>query len=164
MALLIVMELLTLKFAMNKLSAVRAFVGGEGSWSKAQKNGVHQLHQYITTGNEVFYVGFTEALKVPDGDRRARAELLKPNPDMNVVRESFLEGEIHPDDLDAVIVLLRDFGQITYIQEAVRSWSKGDELLVELRKQADEFHDLLTTNQLTPERRYEIAANVNRLN
>jgi hypothetical protein len=41
MALLIVMELLTLKFSINKLSAVRAFVGGEGSWSKAKKNAVH---------------------------------------------------------------------------------------------------------------------------
>lgn len=164
MALLIVMELLTLKFAMNKLSAVRAFVGGEGSWSKAQKNSVHQLHQYITTGNEAFYIGFKEALKVPDGDRKARRELEKAQPDMELVKASFIEGEIHPDDLDAVIVLLRDFGQISYIKEAVRSWTLGDNLLIELRKQADEFHKLKNSNQLTDELRYKIAANVNRLN
>lgn len=164
MALLIVMELLTLKFAMNKLSAVRAFVGGEGSWSKAQKNSVHQLHQYITTENEAFYVGFKEALKVPDGDRKARKELEKPQPDMDLVRASFIEGEIHPDDLDAVIVLLRDFGEISYIKEAVRSWTLGDDLLIELRKQADEFHKLHISNQLTDELKYDIAANVNRLN
>jgi signal transduction histidine kinase len=164
MALLIVMELLTLKFAMNKLSAVRAFVGGEGSWSKAQKNSVHQLHQYITTGNEVFYTGFKEALKVPDGDRNGRKELEKANPDMEVVRVNFLQGEIHPDDLDAVIVLLRDFGQISYIKEAVRSWTKGDDLLIELGKQADKYHTLKNANQLTDDSKYKIAANVNRLN
>lgn len=164
MALLIIMELLTLKFAMNKLSAVRAFVGGEGSWSKAQKNSVHQLHQYITTGNEAFYVGFKEALNVPDGDRVARNELEKPNPDMAVIRANFLQGEIHPDDLEAVIVLLRDFHEISYIKEALRSWTKGDELLIELGKQADEFHRLHSENRLTPEDRYKIAANVNRLN
>jgi hypothetical protein len=35
MAVLIATELFTLLFAMNILSAVRAFVGGEGLWSKA---------------------------------------------------------------------------------------------------------------------------------
>lgn len=43
MALLIAAELGTLLFAMTTLSAVRAFVGGEGVWSKAQKNAVHNL-------------------------------------------------------------------------------------------------------------------------
>lgn len=164
MALLIVMELLTLKFAMNKLSAVRAFVGGEGSWSKAQKNGVHHLHQYITTRNEAFYNSFKDSLRVPDGDRMARAELSKENPDYEVVRRSFVQGEIHPDDLDAVITLLRDFHWVSYIRQAVQSWTEGDMLLIQLREEADEFHRLHLANELTPELSNQIAANVNRLN
>lgn len=164
MALLIVMELLTLKFAMNKLSAVRAFVGGESSWSKAQKTGVHQLHQYITTGNVAFYNSFKESLKVPEGDRLARTELMRPNPDLEVVRASFIQGEIHPDDLDNVIILLRDFHKISYIKEAIRSWTLGDKLLVDLSQEADTFYELQRNNKLTSEKRLEIAANVNRLN
>lgn len=164
MALLIVMELLTLKFAMNKLSAVRAFVGGESSWSKAQKTGVHQLHQYITTGNVAFYNSFKESLKVPAGDRMARTELMKTDPDMELVRSSFIQGEIHPDDLDNVIILLRDFHEISYIKEAIRSWTLGDKLLVDLSREADMFFELQQSNKLTPEKRFEIAANVNRLN
>ncbi len=38
MALLIIGELVTLRLAMRTLSAARAFVAGEGLWSKAQKN------------------------------------------------------------------------------------------------------------------------------
>ena len=37
MAFLILLELLTLRLAMQNLSAVRAFVSGEGHWAKAQK-------------------------------------------------------------------------------------------------------------------------------
>ena len=37
MAVLIAIELITLWFAIHTLSSVRAFVGAEGLWSKAQK-------------------------------------------------------------------------------------------------------------------------------
>lgn len=40
MAILIALELFTLLFAMNTLSAVRAFVNAEGVWSKSQKNAI----------------------------------------------------------------------------------------------------------------------------
>lgn len=62
MGLLIVMELFTLRFAMNKLSAVRAFVGGESLWSKAQKNAVYSLQRFSITKDERDYEAFLKYL------------------------------------------------------------------------------------------------------
>src|ERR1700722_14012122 len=99
MALLIGGELVTLRFAMRNLSAARAFVGGESLWSKAQKNAVFNLQRFGITKNEKDYEAFLEALKVNEGDHQARIELFKENPDMKLMREGFLQGHIHPDDI-----------------------------------------------------------------
>ncbi|WP_373512572.1 hypothetical protein, partial [Persicitalea sp.] len=52
MAVLIVVEIGTLYFAVHTLSSVRAFVGAEGLWSKAQKDAVYNLQQYSQTHSE----------------------------------------------------------------------------------------------------------------
>ena len=44
MALLIGVELFVLLFSLNTLSSLRAYVGGEGLWSKAQKDAVFHLY------------------------------------------------------------------------------------------------------------------------
>jgi signal transduction histidine kinase len=134
MALLIVIELLTLRFAMSSLSALRAFVGGEASWSKAQKNAVYRFQRYVMTKDEWDYLAFGEALKIPDGDRRARVELEKFSPDMQIVREGFIQGHVDPADIESIVDLLRRFYWVSYIQEAVKAWSEGDRLLLELRE------------------------------
>jgi hypothetical protein len=59
-------------FAMNLLSTVRAYVGGEGLWSKAQKDAVHSLTKYATGEDERDYQQYLALLRVPLGDRRAR--------------------------------------------------------------------------------------------
>src|SRR6185369_10627798 len=70
---------------MEMLSAVRAYVGGEALWSKAQK----------------------DAVGVTFGDRRARLELEKPAPDMRNVTEGFVTGRNHPDDVAGMATLFR---------------------------------------------------------
>src|SRR5205809_6808972 len=77
MAVLIAAELFTLWFAIHTLSSVRAFVGGEGLYSKAQKDGIYQLEKYYRTHDENDYQGFLEFMKVPLGDHKTRMELLK---------------------------------------------------------------------------------------
>ena len=73
MAILIAAELFTLWFAINTLSSVRALVGGEGLYSKAQKDGIYKLVQYAQTRNESDYKEFLEFMKVPLGDRKTRS-------------------------------------------------------------------------------------------
>ena len=42
-------ELFVLLFSLNTLSSLRAYVGGEGLWSKAQKDAVYYLNRYADT-------------------------------------------------------------------------------------------------------------------
>src|ERR1700749_39232 len=77
MALLITIELCTLWFSISTLSSVRAFVNGEGLWSKGQKDAAFSLLIYARAHDEKDYQDFRNFLKVPYGDNKPRLELLK---------------------------------------------------------------------------------------
>src|SRR4051812_29934618 len=109
MALLIATELLTLLFAMDILSAVRTFVGGEGLWSKAQKNAIYDLNRYLETQDNGYWEKFQTDLVIPHGDRKARIELEKPLFNFKVVKDGFVQGGNHPDDIDGMVRLIRRF-------------------------------------------------------
>jgi hypothetical protein len=72
MALLIAIELMTLLFAINTLSSVRALVGAEGSWSKAQKDAVVNLQKYGVSHDEKDYLAYQSCLRVYLGDHKTR--------------------------------------------------------------------------------------------
>ncbi|AMP00324.1 diguanylate cyclase domain protein [Collimonas arenae] len=129
-----------LAFSMNILSAVRAFVGGESQWSKAQKEAVFHLNQYALSHAEADYDKFQRAMVVPMGDRRARLELDKPKPDLNVARQAFIDGENHPDDIDSVISLYRNFKSFSLLAEPLAIWRVGDGLLLQLNAEASRLH------------------------
>jgi len=84
------------------LSAGRAYVGGEGLWSKAQKDAVYYLTQYAQNKEEGEYLKFSSgdrgATWRPESKDRAR----QTNPNIEVVRNGMLEGRTHPDDLPGV--------------------------------------------------------------
>ena len=77
MALLIGVELFVLFFSLNTLSSLRAYVGGEGLWSKAQKDAVFHLYRYGTSRTEKDYELFEQFMHVPIGDAKTRRELLR---------------------------------------------------------------------------------------
>lgn len=132
MALLVTTELFTLLFAMDALSASRAFVGGEGLWSKAQKNAVHNLEKYAISRDEKFYQEFLENLKIPLGDRQARMEMANPNMNMQIVVQGFVAGGNHPDDVPGMIKLIQRFYKVPQIAEALEYWRKADDLMMKL--------------------------------
>jgi signal transduction histidine kinase len=140
MAVLIVIELVTLWFAIHTLSAVRAFVGAEGLWSKAEKDAVYQLRKYSRTGNEADYNAFQKFMAVPLGDHKTRLELLKPDPDMNVARQGFLQGRIHSDDINGMINLVLRFHNNYYLGKAIGYWSQGDSLITKLIPVGEQLH------------------------
>src|ERR1700754_592116 len=92
MATLIAIELGALIFSINTLSSVRAYVSGEGLWSKAQKDAMYQLLRYGRTHDEADYEKFKDFMKVPRGDHKTLVELNKENPDMEIARQGFIEG------------------------------------------------------------------------
>jgi signal transduction histidine kinase len=141
MALLIAVELFVLFFSINTLSSVRAYVNGEGLWSKAQKDGLYQLQKYARTHDETDYLKFREFMKVNLGDHKTRQELSKPDPDLNIARQGFLEGRNHKDDIDGMIDLMRRFRNNRYIKRAISAWTEADGVVASFNLIADSLHD-----------------------
>jgi PAS domain S-box-containing protein len=141
MALLIAIELFTLWFAVNTLSSVRAYVAGEGLYSKAQKDAVYHLRVYVRTRDEKDYQNFLKFMKIPQGDNKARMALEKPEPDLDIATQGFLEGRNHPDDIPGMISLFRRFHRIYYIDKAIRIWREADPIIGQLIPIGDELHE-----------------------
>jgi diguanylate cyclase (GGDEF)-like protein len=135
------------------LAAGRAYVEGESLWSKNQKEAVFYLLRFAETRSESDYRNYQKAMNVPLGFRKARLELEKRRPDYAVVRQGFLEGGTHPDDIPGVILLYERFQHVSYMKSVLDIWRTGDEFLARLRAAAEELHTLYTSGQLDPEAR-----------
>ena len=149
MAVLITTELVALNFTMRILSAVRAYVGAEGLWSKAQKDGAYYLIKYAYTTNENDYQNYLNFMKIPLSDHQARLALVKNPIDYNAARTGFLGGNIHPDDIDGIIWLFHRFNRVYYINKAINIWTSGDALLSELLQQGNNLHQSISIDHTT---------------
>jgi PAS domain S-box-containing protein len=108
------------------LTGARAYVTGESLWSKAQKKAVRHLDLYAERGDPAEYQRYRDALRVNLGDRSARIELEKPEPDAAVAARGLLEGRNDPNDIGPMIELFRLFRHNTYIERALDNWAKAD--------------------------------------
>lgn len=123
------------------LSAIRAYVAGEGLWSKAQKDAVAYLRQYGLTGDPAQFERYRKAIAVPLADHEARLELEKDSPDLNRAGEFFIRGGNHPDDVLAMARLVRWFSEEQYLAEAIRIWREADGDLAKLKSLAQALRD-----------------------
>jgi len=164
MALLIAIELITLMFAINTLSSVRAYVGGEGLWSKAQKDAIFHLEKYGYTWKEQDYVEFQNFMKVPDGDHVARMELQKQYPNMDIARQGFIAGRNHPQDVDGMINLFRRFHDISYISKAIDIWTKADNKRIQLFPIAENLHKEISSSNPDQKKIDEYLQQINPIN
>jgi diguanylate cyclase (GGDEF)-like protein/PAS domain S-box-containing protein len=121
------------------LSAVRAYVGGESLWSKAQKEAVSSLHRYAQTRSEARYDEFRTWLAVPLGDRSAREELEKSEPDEALVRHGFLAGQNNVDDIPGMMRLFVRFRNLPDFGSAITIWTEGDRQIAELARTAEQL-------------------------
>jgi len=124
------------------VSASRAYVGGESFWSKAQKEAVYHLFRYAQSRSESDYRAYRGAIAVTLGDRRARLELEKPEPDLAVVREGFIAGNNDPRDIAGMIMLFRRFRDVGFMRNAIAIWEEADERIAELDSLAAQLHAL----------------------
>lgn len=141
MAMLIMVELAALIFSINTLSSVRAYVNGEGLWSKAQKDAMYQLLKYSHTHDETDYARFKDFMKVSLGDHKTLVELGKPVPNPEAAKSGFIEGRNHPDDVKGMINLFQRFHSVSYIHRAIAVWVQADKLVSEFTPIADTLHE-----------------------
>src|SRR5258708_2016107 len=126
--------------SMSILVAARSYSEGESLWSKGQKESVFHLLRYAETRDDANYQKYLAAISVPLGDRKARVELEKPNPDYAMVWQGLIEGRTHPDDIPHVIKLYRRFRNVSFMAEVIATWTAGDGLIEELTLAADHLH------------------------
>jgi PAS domain S-box-containing protein len=160
--LIVVILLLGLGYlTIENLSAARAYVGGEGLWSKAQKQAVRELLLYSTSRAETHYDAYQRALLVPLGDRQARLELEKPHPDMNLVRIGLLQGRNNPEDVNGMAALFRRCRKMSRMSEAIEIWAQGDVLIEQLQGGGDELHREISSGKPDALRIAQLVGQVN---
>src|ERR1700733_857805 len=79
--------MLIANFSFGLLSSMRAYVGGESLWSKAQKDAVFHLQKYAINRAPEELSQFRTDIAIPLGDHEARIEMDRPNPDIRKVRQ-----------------------------------------------------------------------------
>jgi diguanylate cyclase (GGDEF)-like protein len=124
--------LIIASFSFGILSSVRAYVGGESLWSKSQKDAVFHLQKYAASHAAKELREFRADLAVPLGDHEARIEMNKLHPDVQKVRQGFIRGGIHVDDVDGMINLYRRFEWVSFMQRAIRAWDAADGYIIQL--------------------------------
>jgi diguanylate cyclase (GGDEF)-like protein len=125
-AIIVLCLMILANFSFGVLSSMRAYVGGESLWSKAQKDAVFHLQKYASSHSADEFRQYREDIDVPLGDHAARTEMNKPVPDMRAVRQGFIRGRNHLDDIDGLFNLYRRFRWVSYMDRAIRAWDTGD--------------------------------------
>lgn len=118
------------------LAGARAYVAGEGLWSKAQKEATIHLEHYSLSGKDADFERYQRAIAVALGDRKARIALEQSPPDLERAREGFLEGRNHPDDIPAMIDLFLYVGKYPGFASAVEAWREADGYIARLERLA----------------------------
>ncbi|HZF23176.1 MAG TPA: GGDEF domain-containing protein, partial [Burkholderiales bacterium] len=112
--------------SMDILMATRAYSEGESLWSKGQKQAIFYLLRYSETQSEVDFRKYRERIAVTLGDKKARLELEKPDPDYSIAWQGFVEGDNHPEDIPRMIMLYRRFRHIDFMAKVIDLWTEGD--------------------------------------
>jgi signal transduction histidine kinase len=147
-------------FTIKTLSAVRAYSDGESRYSKGQKDAARNLIMFVNTQEPHYWSAFQEELAVPIGDSIARVGLQHHAPD-SIIRNGFLAGRNHPDDIDDLIWVFRNFQNIAFMKTAIQIWKEGDFLIGQEMKLGMEARQRADNGTLTPVERENIISRIN---
>jgi diguanylate cyclase (GGDEF)-like protein/PAS domain S-box-containing protein len=121
------------------LAGGRAYVYGEGRWSKAQQETVFYLDRYAEGGDMADLVRARRALRVPLGDLDAREAMEAPELDRERAVAGLLRGQNEPEDIPKMIWMFRYFADAPHIRDAGAAWMASDEHILALAGLADEL-------------------------
>lgn len=135
---------------MNMLSGVRAFVGGEGAYSKAQKQSTFYLNRYAESFAEVDYQQFLQAIAIPSADSAARLSLEQNPPDYAAAKGSFIKAKNHPDDVPEMMKLFIRFRHTSLMRKPIAIWTQADIYIAQLNIAGKELHTLIISGETNP--------------
>ncbi|MDE2593378.1 MAG: PAS domain S-box protein [Burkholderiales bacterium] len=122
------------------LGSVRGYATGESAWSKSCGNALLHLSHYALSRDQADFTRFEQSLQAPLGSRRAREELLTAHPNKALIRQLFIAGGSHVDDVPGMIILFRYFGALPLFERTIAAWVEGDHLIDRLRALGQQVH------------------------
>lgn len=164
LVLVVLVTLATILAAFQLTTGVRAYVGGESLWSKAQKDAAYHLARYADDGTAESYLNYRQAIEIPLGIRRAREEMNREGFNPQRVREHFVRAGIHVDDVPHMIRLYRHFDWVSYLTEAIDIWEQADRHIEEIMQVADQLQRAHRSGTLSRDQRRQLIAELNRAN
>src|ERR1700738_1712372 len=138
--------------SISTLSSLRAYVNGEGRWSKAEGQAIADLRRYCATADERDYERFRSQLGVPLGDRTARLQLQSANPDIGLATLGFLAGRNNPAAIPGMIRMFRLFHTNLIMAPSIQYWTNGDSLIIELADIGERLHTEIASGHPDPQR------------
>lgn len=150
--------------AYNVSAGVRAYIGGEGLWSKGQKEAVYALTRYLDSQAERDYQDFLNAIAIPLGDRAARMEMEKPVFDRRIVTAGFVQGGNAAEDIPHMIFLFRHFDDLAFFEQAIATWRAAEQELLLLPSVAASARQQIAAGTLTSSSKAVLLERVHAIN
>ncbi|MCP1290648.1 MULTISPECIES: bifunctional diguanylate cyclase/phosphodiesterase [Chromobacterium] len=162
--LIVVMQVALSAFSLYVVSTARAYVAGEGLWSKAQKDSIYHLTRYAQTGSDHDFQRYRLAISIQLGDHRARLALDRKPPDLDTARQGFLDGGNHPDDIENIIRAYLWFHHVSYLAEAIRYWKIGDYYLQEIQTIGEQLRQGYADGSLSQDDKAALTSQIAEIN
>jgi diguanylate cyclase (GGDEF)-like protein/PAS domain S-box-containing protein len=156
--------LLVLQASLTMAGGMRAYVDGEGLWSKGQKDGSYWLARYLRTRDETDFDYYTRSVALPLGDRAARLEMDRPQFDPAVTSAGLRAGGNAAADIPVMIYLYRHFGRTSLFAPAIAIWADADSDLMELDRLAAQIHAEVLAGGPSRQRQDQLLARLDDVN
>ncbi|MCB9060014.1 MAG: HAMP domain-containing histidine kinase [Halobacteriovoraceae bacterium] len=155
-----ILLILCLYFEAKILSGIRAYVRGEGLYSKGQKDAVIALTKYVRTKKEEDFRDFEEMISIPIGDRIAREALLEDEPNKALAYKGFLQAQNSKEDIPTMINLFVYFQKLPFIANAIQIWTEGDKKIKQLHEAGNNLKNAVQKNEQILIDKYMLEINV----
>lgn len=136
-AVVVIGLLVVVMWSLRVTDAVRGYVSGEGTWSKAQKSAVYYLSRYAYSLDPADFALYRENVNVTLAFRQAREELQKPQYSPAIVHDGWVRGGIPAQEIPNLSAFFRRFADIGHMRRAIAIWQEGDRHIEELMALAD---------------------------
>jgi signal transduction histidine kinase len=158
------LTLILFNFYSSKIkSGVRSYINGESLYSKGQKDALLNLTYYLNTQDSIYWQRYKDYLTVPMSDNKARHAMLENKPD-SVAFNHFVNGKVHPADINNIIWMFKNFRNIKEFKEAVDLWAKSEVILIDLNKSAEVLKYKIDKKTLDTKAKQQLALKISTSN
>lgn len=130
------------------LSATRAFINGESTFSKSEKDGSRNLQLMIKTHDLRFFDRYEQARKIIEADSLALHGMINRAPDAYII-SNLVRGRNNIDDAYDMLWMVESFKKTHFLRDIISIWRHGDKLAEEIHLRALQARQEIKANTYT---------------